>query len=716
MSFVALVVALAISQTITDVRVEGNVRVSDDAVRAHAQVTGEAELPTAFRRLWDTGLFEDVRFDLEDSVLVIRVDEKPILATYRFEGEQVPEDELTAALALRPNQPFSEIDRRRVVELAQELVGDTVDVSATTDVANDRVSLVVRLTPVELETVQEIRFEGNEALSDDELRDAMQTKERGFTTWISGSDKLREAVLRADEAALEKLYASRGYLDARVGPIEPEAILIVPIVEGRRYELAALTIEPGSLLTQDIVSDWLPEPGTIYDGSVVDGVVARLERYYQTRGYPSVTVVRERDIVGSGSVAIRLRVDDGPFLRVGRITFRGNERHRDRDLRQFLDLDESERFNQALVERGVQSLVRLETVAAVIPEVDFSAVPGRADITYRVREVDRFEYLVGGGVNGVQGASGNGQFIAKSLLGRGDVWRFDVDLGNRFQNFAASYRDPSTLGRRLFFTVDFARADIVFPDDTSEDTLNFAVRVGGPQGRSWQFLAGYRFADFTLGTDLDEFIPFLTPFLGERFRTHRANVTLAFENRNQPVFPTRGTGMQLGAEVVAGDAELTRARAQVSQLVSLSRRHVLTFAARAEAVWPFGKSDVDGLPRFERLFLGSENDLRGFAIRGVGPRDANNVVGGDRLAYGSAEYQFVAHPRVRLVGFFDVGNVWARDFDGESLPNVRYDAGAEIQFLLPVWNLPLRAGYGFNLNPVLDEDDGRFFFTFSVGF
>jgi len=45
-----------------------------------------------------------------------------------------------------------------------------------------------------------------------------------------------------------------------------------------------------------------------------------------------------------------------------------------------------------------------------------------------------------------------------------------------------------------------------------------------------------------------------------------------------------------------------------------------------------------------------------------------------------------------------------------------YTKGGELQFLAPVWNLPLRIGYARNLDPVLDEDDGRFFVTLAVRF
>jgi len=715
---------LAFSQSI-ELRVQGNLRLTDDAILRHAAITTEEELADAFQRLWATGLFEDVRFDREDGVLVIHVEEKPLLAAYRLEGEKLEEEELLEGLRragfdLHTNRAFGRDDARTVERLTQQFLGEEVDVRARVEPLSDaRVELVLTVEKVPIQRLSTLELDGNEALTDAELRDVMHLKPRDWTTRVTGRDKLSQRVLDADLESLRKLYRSRGYRDIRVGPVELDEALRIPIVEGRRYRLDAITIEPGSLLSQDDANEWLPSPGGIYDASALDAVTARVERHYQSLGYPGVRVVREEKAV-AGAVRVMLRIDEGAFLRVGRILFRGNARHRDRDLRQQLDLSESDRFNQQLVERDVGALTRLETIARVVPEIDFTARPGRVDITYHIEEVDPFEYLIGGGVNGVQGGTGNGQFIAKSLLGRGDMWRFNLDFGDRFQNFAVSYRDPSTLGHRLFYSVDFVRANLTYTDETSEDTFDFAFRVGGPQGRRLQFLASIRVLQFTLASSLDETVPFLTPFLGERFRTYRTSATLALESRDRQVFPTRGTGLSLGVELVTGDVEATHARAQLTEIVRLggSRRHLLVLSGRVEAVWSFGATVADGLPRFERLFLGTENDMRGFDIRGVGPRDqnANIVIGGDRLVFASAEYQFAPHPRVRLAGFFDLGNVYATDFEGLETPKLRYDAGAELQLLAPIWNIPFRFGYGFNLDPVFDESRGRFFFTLAVRF
>ena len=600
-----------------------------------------------------TGLF-DVRIDREDGVVVIHAKEKPLLAAYRLEGEKLEEDELlrpaTIEADLHTNLAFGRDDARTV---ERRVSGRGSRRARSRRVSRDtRVELVlaVEKVPTLLSSLDR-----RQRLTDAELRDVMHLKR--LDDAHHGPRQTLTTSARRGSDSLRKLYRSRGFRDIRVGPVELDEALRIPIVEGRA--IASMPHDRASLASQDEANDWLPSPGGIYDASALDAVTARVERHYQ-----SLLSGNARRQAVAGGVRVMLRIDEGAFLRVGRILFRGNARHRDRDLR------------QQLVERDVGALTRLETIARVVPEIDFTARPGRVDITYHIEEVDPFEYLVGGGVNGVQGGTGNGQFIAKSLLGRGDMWRFNLDFGDRFQNFAVSYRDPSTLGHRLFYSVDFVRANLTYEDETSENTFDFAFRVGGPQSRKLQFLAGVRVVQFTLESALDDTVPFLTPFIGQRFRTYRTSATLAFESRDRQVFPTRGTGLSIGVELVTGDVEATHARAQLTELVRLggSRRHVLALSGRVEAVWSFGATVADGLPRFERLFLGTENDMRGFAIRGVGPRDVNIVVGGDRLVFASGEYQFAPHPRVRLAGFFDMGNVYATDFDGLEMPKLRYDA------------------------------------------
>ena len=245
-------IVFVLAQSISEVRVEGNVRVSDETIRTHAAVDSRGELPGAFRRLWDTGLFEDVRFELDETALRIIVVEKPLLRSIRFEGDRLPEDDLRENLGLRANQPFGEEERLAATELTQELLGG--DVVVRVDAAphsNGWVDVVVRVETSDAPTIERIRFEGNEAVDARELRREMASKEKSWTTWITGSDELDEAKLNEDVTRIESMYHARGYLDAVATKDVSGTTVTIPIYEGRRYFLESVDVEPGPLLTRD---------------------------------------------------------------------------------------------------------------------------------------------------------------------------------------------------------------------------------------------------------------------------------------------------------------------------------------------------------------------------------------------------------------------------------------------------------------------------------
>lgn len=621
---------------------------------------------------------------------------------------------------------MGEDDARDVASAAGRSLGPEYDVRARLDRASEvQVDLNLEVTRRVWPRVESVRFEGNRAVANEDLFDVMRLRPSGFVSKLTRQDRYDPEVLDSDLERLRRLYESRGFARASIGPAEVgpvsggEVSIEIPIVEGERYRFRRLEVESGSLLPLSEARSYLPAAGALYDGAALESAADRLRDYYLSRGYPSVRVNREEIVVPeSASIDVTLRVVEGPFLRIGFITFRGHRRHRDRDLRQFLTLTESDRFDARQVDESIRALMGSGDFVAVTPDVDLEARPGRVDVAMRVEEKKTFEYLVGGGLNGVEGGTGTGELLARGVLGRSETLRLQLDLGNRFQNVAVGYHDLSTLGRRLFIAGDFRRALLDYPDDTSEDTIDFALRAGGPSGAASQCLSAFRFSAFTLDSSIEDEVAFLTPFLGTRFATYRASIGFTHQTSDRLIFPSKGRRLSAGYELVGGDVELHRFSLEGAHLLGLSSggRHVVAFSGRAAALLAFGETADDGIPRFERLFLGSENDLRGFPIRGVGPRDGAYNVGGDRLVFGSVEYRFSVLPRFRAVGFFDFGNAFATDFEEAEGPGLRYDVGAEAQILVPLANLPVRFGYGRNLDPLPDEPRGRFFVSFALRF
>jgi outer membrane protein insertion porin family len=160
--------------------------------------------------------------------------------------------------------------------------------------------------------------------------------------------------------------------------------------------------------------------------------------------------------------------------------------------------------------------------------------------------------------------------------------------------------------------------------------------------------------------------------------------------------------------------------------------------AQVQYIRPYGATaDRGDLPIYERLFLGGEYSIRGFDIRSIGPRDLTTgvVLGGNKSLLFNAEYIIQVAGPVRLVLFYDTGQVrdigdsfgWEEDiervvpppqpllvdplsFTGLVDPNAptstievigqqrafKTSTGAEIRFFMPVLNVPFRLIFAWN--------------------
>ena len=113
--------------------------------------------------------------------------------------------------------------------------------------------------------------------------------------------------------------------------------------------------------------------------------------------------------------------------------------------------------------------------------------------------------------------------------------------------------------------------------------------------------------------------------------------------------------------------------------------------------------------------------IRGFDMRSIGPRDpiSGLVLGGDKSLLFNGEYLISVGGPVRLVMFYDTGQVRDRN-QRFRMNEFRTSTGLEIRFFMPVLNVPFRLIFAHNPQRlgVLDnnfEPAKSFVFRFAVG-
>jgi outer membrane protein insertion porin family len=128
-----------------------------------------------------------------------------------------------------------------------------------------------------------------------------------------------------------------------------------------------------------------------------------------------------------------------------------------------------------------------------------------------------------------------------------------------------------------------------------------------------------------------------------------------------------------------------------------------TFSLGGALGYGLGYSGNSHLPLFERYFPGGINSVRGFQDRSLGPRDGDDVIGGDKQAILNVELLFPVMERVGLrgVAFFDMGQAF-RDSDSLSFSAFRRSVGVGARWMSPFG--PLRVELGFPLNAKSGDD------------
>jgi outer membrane protein insertion porin family len=147
-----------------------------------------------------------------------------------------------------------------------------------------------------------------------------------------------------------------------------------------------------------------------------------------------------------------------------------------------------------------------------------------------------------------------------------------------------------------------------------------------------------------------------------------------------------------------------------------------SLGVRLEGAWlhAYGDSKTidpetgfNGIPFYERYFLGGENQIRGTNIRSVGPRGpTGNIIGGNKYMLFNAEYYINIGGPLRFLFFFDAGQAFLED-EKMSFKDLRTSTGIEFRFLMPVLNVPFRLIYAWN--PSRDASTPRTTFKFAVG-
>ncbi len=225
-------VAAAREKNISEIRIEGNRRLSRDAVLARIRVRpgnpfSQEEINADLQRLHEWGPFSSIRIEAEDTEdgeveVVITLEEKPIVRQIYFEGNRHFKDKkLQEEIITSPGDLLSETRLNEDIQLLYDLYEKDrfyqteINYRIKTNPAAGEAEVFINIREGYQVRVKKISFLGLHSLTADELRGVMATRPHSLFSII------RRGRFSEDEFDLDleriALYArSQGYLDFQV--------------------------------------------------------------------------------------------------------------------------------------------------------------------------------------------------------------------------------------------------------------------------------------------------------------------------------------------------------------------------------------------------------------------------------------------------------------------------------------------------------------------
>ena len=198
--------------TLRDIRVEGLQRTDAGTVFASlpfrvGDTYSDEKGASALRALFATGLFKDVRLEVDNGVVVIVVEERPVISNIEFVGmKEFDKDVLLKSLrdtGIGEGQPFDRALADRAEQelkrqyLSRSLYGAEV-VTTTTPLERNRVNVTFTITEGAAASIREIRILGNKAFSESTLKGLLDLNDGGWLNWYTKADRYSRGKLNAD--------------------------------------------------------------------------------------------------------------------------------------------------------------------------------------------------------------------------------------------------------------------------------------------------------------------------------------------------------------------------------------------------------------------------------------------------------------------------------------------------------------------------------------
>ncbi len=693
------------AEIITEITIEGNQRISTETiimfagVSANDQVT-ETDLNKILKKLYNTNFFDLVTVKISDKILFIKVKENPIIQSINFEGIKSSKilENLKKNVFLKSRSSFNEVllekDKKKIKNLLKNLgyYFSEIDILIE-ELKDNKINLTYNIDLGEKAKIRKISFIGDKIFKDKKLKGVILSEEYKPWKFLSGKKYLNEEMISYDERLLKNFYLNKGFYNVVINSSFAKVTeknsfdLIYNINANSKLFFGNLTIDiPNdfSKTNYEEVENFFDKlKNEEYSVNRIEDIVEKIETITINEQYESIKASVNEQIVDN-KININFKIEEIEKFFIERINILGNNITRESVIRNQIEIDEGDPFNEILYTKSLNNIKSLNFFEKVNGEILDGNEFNTKIINILITEKATGEIFAGVGT-GTDGSNLSFGVKENNYLGRGVMIDSNLNISNervkgKFVVSNPNYRNSDKI-------LDLAlEATSIDRSDTSGYKSNV---TGFSIGTKFEYLDDLRFGLSTRNNiekiDVDASASAKQKKQDGNYFDSFIGLDFFYDKRNQKYQTTSGffSGYNLNLPIISDTNTLIN-NYNFKIFRELYENNVSTLSFLFKSANSLTGDDVK---LSERLYLPGRK-IRGFESGKIGPKDGSDYIGGNFVSSINATttIPFLENIQsVDVVMFADAANIWGVDYDSSLDKNgIRSSFGIGLDWLTPV--------------------------------
>ncbi len=690
----------------------------------------EDEINLLIKELYTSELIFDIKYINEKNKFNLIIEENKLVENIFINGNtRINDDLLINNILTKNNKLINKNSIKEDIKIIKSIYlskgFNYVNVIVSTEkFSDDRINLIFDITENQQSQIDRIKFKGNDTFSDRYLLSLINSKAINFYNIFSTGSNLNLNNFDFDVNKIKTFYKQKGFFDVDVNFTINEIVsnkyaLIFYINEGDRLILDDFEIDNSDINLSKLISNEFEnlkikfsKNNYFYDQFIVDDFLSKINKALIDNNQFNTSFTANLAINNDFKKLIFKQNLIEPTI-VNKINIIGNEITKDKTIRSKLSFEPGDYFNSNSIDTSKNNLLKFKYINKI--DIKTESINDSSDVTVIIDENKKTgQFLAGGTFSGDVGAGVTLAINDNNIFGTGNIVDAKISANQENVLFNTSFTQFPTSSNNIKnkYTIFNVETDLSKSFGFKKDEYGFSYSINFERDETIDIKSGISYKKSERHSPKKS-IDSISDNIGD-YDIYSINLSLLQNNTNDFLYPTDGLSNSIHFDYSPKDiSDDSFYKIIIKSDIYKQFKNSNTFLFFSNDL---GLADsLEGkLSTVNAFSLGGLN-FKGFDYRGVGPKQDNIYLGGNKfftstIGYGGS-FLFDDSDNINTKIFYTIGSIWDSDYSNDNEFDVRSSLGISFDVLTAVG--PISLSYAVpiekNTNDITNE------FNFSIG-